>query len=224
MDTAHAGYHDRNHQTVVFSGVYSAARATCRPCTLRGVSRARKTLLVPINGPAEVGGDFVQGDSHLVGGVPIADGDRVILLDGVEVDRDAERGPDLVRAAVPPPDGASGVPLAVPPPAQRVEQVARHLDELRLVLDQRQHGRLDGSDAGVEAEQAPLLAAHFVFGVCRANESKDEAIHPQRRFYAVGHVPFLGLFVKVLEALGDGTMRDSKLRQKTTRKQLLGRE
>src|SRR4051794_25012355 len=57
----------------------------------------------------EVGGEeglhLVDTDAFLGHGVAFADGDRVVL-EGVEVDGDAERGADLVLTAVAAADGA----------------------------------------------------------------------------------------------------------------------
>src|SRR3954471_19166905 len=58
----------------------------------------------------EVGLDLVDGDALLGHRVAFADGDRVVF-ERVEVDGDAERGADLVLAAVPAADRAGVVEL-----------------------------------------------------------------------------------------------------------------
>src|SRR6476620_9888196 len=89
----------------------------------------------------EVGLDLVERDPLLAHRVALAHRDGVVL-EGVEVDGDAERGTDLVLAAVAAADGAGVVELDVPVLAQRRREVLGLGREVR-VARQRQHRRLD---------------------------------------------------------------------------------
>src|SRR5664279_4837540 len=66
----------------------------------------------------QIGLRLVDGDALLRHRIPIADGHGLVGR-GVEVDREAERRPDLVLPAVPPADLPGVVELDVPLRAQR---------------------------------------------------------------------------------------------------------
>ncbi len=82
------------------------------------------------------------------------------VLEGVEVVGDAERGAELVLAAVATPDRLGLVVVAHERTAQARGQLAGRSGELRL-LRQRQHRGLVRGDAQVEPQHDPLLAAHL---------------------------------------------------------------
>src|SRR5689334_4333959 len=71
----------------------------------------------------EVGLDLVEGDPLLGHGVALADRHRLVV-EGVEVDGDAERRADLVLATVATADGARVVEVDVPVLAQGGGEVA----------------------------------------------------------------------------------------------------
>src|SRR6266566_846218 len=69
-------------------------------------------------------------DSLLFGGVALADRHRLVLQ-SLEVDRDAERGADLVLAAIAPADVAARLVVLDPKlAAQRFHDLLRRTDEL----------------------------------------------------------------------------------------------
>ena len=74
----------------------------------------------------------------------------------VEVDRHAERGADLVLAAVAAADRAGVVEVRVPPLAQRRGHVAGLRGQVG-VARQRQHRDLDRGEPGVEPQHGALL-------------------------------------------------------------------
>src|SRR5512142_2786339 len=73
----------------------------------------------------QVGLDVVDADALLRHRVALPDGDRVVV-EGLEVDGDAERRADLVLAPVATADRLRVVEVDVPVTAQRRGQVTRH--------------------------------------------------------------------------------------------------
>src|SRR5215207_7879318 len=114
---------------------------------------------------SELAEEVVDRHPYLLGGVPVADRDRLVLQ-RLEVYGDAERSTDLVLAAVPPPDGLGlvvldHVTLADGPPdlpGQRRQ---------RLLLGQRQDGDLVRRQAGMEPQHRARLAVDDVLVVRR---------------------------------------------------------
>src|SRR5690242_6625551 len=111
----------------------------------------------------EVALDLVQGDALLLHRVALADGDRVVVQ-GVEVDGDAERRTDLVLAAVAAADGTGVVELDVPVLPEVGGEALGLRRELR-VAGEREDRDLDRRQARVEAHHGALL--HDALGVRR---------------------------------------------------------
>src|SRR5690606_13545827 len=101
----------------------------------------------------EVAADSVQADPLLRHGVALTHGDGVVL-EGVEVDGDAEGRTDLVLAAVATPDGASVVELDVPVLAELSSQGLRLGREVSVAAEW-EHRHLDRGQARVELEHDP---------------------------------------------------------------------
>src|SRR5699024_12356939 len=85
------------------------------------------------------------------------------LIEGVEVDGDAQRGADLVLATVAAADGTGVVEVDVPALAQTRSEVLGGRREL-LVAAQRQHGGLDRGQARIELEQNALVRTALQIG------------------------------------------------------------
>src|SRR5690625_101358 len=101
--------------------------------------------------------DLVDAHPLLAHVVALADRDRLVV-EGLEVDRDAQRGADLVLTAVAAADGTGVVEVDVPALAQTRSEVLGGRREL-LVATQRQHGGLDRGQARIELEQNALVRA-----------------------------------------------------------------
>src|SRR3954463_5957554 len=99
----------------------------------------------------EPGLDLWQGDALLRHRVAVADRHGVVL-ERLEVERDAVRRPDLVLPAVAPADRTRVVEVDVPPLPEQRREVTRLGREVG-VARQWQHGRLDGREPRVEAHQ-----------------------------------------------------------------------
>src|SRR4051812_26476109 len=99
----------------------------CSPppsCSTCGWSGSPPGDLAAGEAGGEVRLDRVQPDALLAHRVPFPDGDGLVV-EGVEVDGEAERRPHLVLAAVPPADGAGVVEVDVPVLPQDGGQVLR---------------------------------------------------------------------------------------------------
>ncbi|CDZ92017.1 Predicted transcriptional regulator [Rhodococcus ruber] len=123
--------------------------------------------------------DLVEPDALLRHGVALADGDGLVL-EGVEVDRDAERGADLVLAAVAAADGAGVVELDVPVLAQLRGEVLRLGAQIRIAR-QRQHRRLDRGEPAIEAQHGALVDATLRVGCLVLAVGVDEERHERTR-------------------------------------------
>mmetsp|Transcript_67331 Transcript_67331/g.152348 ORF Transcript_67331/g.152348 Transcript_67331/m.152348 type:complete len:445 (+) Transcript_67331:318-1652(+) len=161
--------------------------------------------LKPVDFLSEVGVQVVDFHAALLGGVPLAHRDRVVLQ-GVEVHRDAEGGPRLVHAPVPPTDRARRVPDDVVAFLELGEDAAGLVDELGLVLHQWEDRHLDGRHGGVKLEHGALLPADLVLAVGAREQGQEEPVHPRRGLDHVGHVLFFGLLVKIVEVLARGLL------------------
>ena len=111
-----------------------------------------------------VGDDVVDGEPDLFRRVAVADGDGVVVQ-GVEVDGDAEGRADLVLAAVASSDGARDVPLDVVALLEVAVESFGDGEELGRLLDEGEDGDFYGGDGGVELEDVALLAVHLVLFV-----------------------------------------------------------
>src|SRR5699024_9723682 len=129
---------------------------------------ARTVEPPPLSGPGGSGSGEMLGevvldlvDAHplLAHVVALADRDRLVV-EGVEVDRDAQRGADLVLTAVAAAEGTGGVEGDVAALAQTRSEVLGGRREL-LVATQRPHGGLARGQARIELEQNALVRAVF---------------------------------------------------------------
>ena len=106
------------------------------------------------------------------------------------VDGDAERRPRLVLAAI----AAADRPLLVEEDVEVPLQVAvdrlGHLGHA-VLLDQREDGRLDRGEPGVELQDGAGLAADLVLGVRLAEERQRRAVGAGRGLDDVGDEPLL---------------------------------
>ena len=130
-----------------------------------------------------------DGDAPLLCGVAVAQRHRAVPLERFEVDGDAEGRTRLVHAPVAPADGAGGVVLDVVAALQLLVELVGLGHELRLVLDERQHRRLDRREARVQLEQRARLAADLVLAVGRSEHGQHEAVDADARLDDVRHVP-----------------------------------
>src|SRR5579872_1126967 len=98
---------------------------TGTPPTRRWSRSSRRPSAISAAGEAlgQVCVDLVQADPLLAHAVPVPDGDRVVV-ERVEVHRDAERRADLVLPPVPAADRAGVVELRGPPLAHHGGEIA----------------------------------------------------------------------------------------------------
>src|SRR3954449_2510573 len=96
-------------------GRFTAIKHACFIAMKRRLSADGEAIL-------EVALDRVEADPLLAHRVPLAHGHRVVL-EGVEVDGEAERRADLVLTPVPPADRPGVVEVDVPAHAQRRGQI-----------------------------------------------------------------------------------------------------
>ena len=150
-----------------------------------------------------------NGDTDLLHGVAVADGDAVVSLhlavtDGLEVHGDAQGGADLVLTAVALADGTGIVEV-------HHEVLTQHLvDFLSLggqLLAQRQDSSLEGSQSrmqmqhGADIGVALLVHTHLLFVVSFAKESQSHTVAAQRRLDDIGDVMLAPLLVEVGQLL-----------------------
>src|SRR5512132_465399 len=162
------------------------------------------TLGLPGEALLQVAEEAVDPDPVLGHGVAVADGDRPVL-EGVEVDGDAERRADLVLAAVAAADRAGVIVISGPSATKIGGQLPGHGVEL-LVARQGQHGHLDRGQAGVQAQHGALLGparggGRLPRAVGVDQEGQGRAVGPGRRLDHIGDVAAVGLLVVVGEVL-----------------------
>ena len=121
------------------------------------------------------------------------------VVEGVEVDGDAERRADLVLATVAATDGLGLVVVAHPVRLQQAEHLAGRLDQLRL-LGQGQHGHRVGGEAWVEAQDGAQLAAHLLLVVGGHEERHGGTGGAGSGLDDVGDVLLVGCRVEVFES------------------------
>src|SRR5215207_739312 len=148
---------------------------------------------------AELADEVVDRHPDLLGGVPIADRDRLVL-ERLEVDGDRERRADLVLAAV---AATDRLRLVVVDHVALTEGLADLVGERgqRVPARQREHGHLVRRDAGVEAQHRAVLAADHVLVVGRQEERSHRARRAGRRLDDVRGVARARHLVEVVEAL-----------------------
>ena len=105
----------------------------------------------------------------LVAGFPFVD-----VTDGLHVDGDAVRRPDLVLPPVEPPDRRRVVVDRDPPASQQAADLVRGRHDLAALLEQGQHGDLRGRDVLVQAQHDPFFPTHFLLAI-RINEKREQA-------------------------------------------------
>ena len=116
--------------------------------------------------------EIIDRDAVLGLRVPIADGDGAVVQ-GVEVHRDAERRADLILPAVAAADALRLVVLRGPVGAEAGPDLLGQRIELGVAAE-REHGNLEGRDAGVEFEDGAVVAFFVrlhVVGVGEEGES-----------------------------------------------------
>ena len=152
----------------------------------------------------EVGREGVDADALLGHGVALADG-HCLVFEGVEVDRDAERGADLVLAAVAAADRLGVVELGRPALAEDGGEVAGLRRQVG-VAGQREHRHLDRGEARVEAEHGALLGdalgvGRLVLGVRVEQEHQHAPVGARGGLDDVGDVPLARVLLQVGEVL-----------------------
>src|SRR5579884_2009219 len=136
-----------------------------------------------------------HGNAHLLHGVALANGHRLVLQ-GVEVDGDGERRADLVLAAVAAADRLGLVVRGGEAAAQVVLDAVSHLAQLGL-LAERQDGDLEGRDVGMHAQHHALLAAHLLAVVGVDHHRDHAAVDRRGRLDDVGQVALVAHRVQV---------------------------
>src|SRR5688500_11117406 len=106
---------------------------------------------------AQPGGHLAECHPLLRHRVALADGDGLVV-EGLEVHRDAEWGTDLVLPTVALADCGSVVEVDVPVAAELGGEVARSRRQL-FVAGQRQHGHFDRCQARIESQDRALVDA-----------------------------------------------------------------
>ena len=159
--------------------------------------------------------DLSDGDTHLLHGVPLPDGDAVVgggaflgVAYGVEVEGDTEGGADLVLAAVALADGAGVVIVHHKVGGQLLVELPGGAGE-DLLFGQGQDGALKGSQGGVKAKDHPhvvLLGVHHLFVIGVAEDGKDRALHAQRGLDDVGDIVLVLVLVVVGQVLARGVL------------------
>src|SRR6188472_568789 len=153
----------------------------------------------------EVRRHLVEGNPLLLHGVPLADGDGVVV-EGVEVDRHAVGRADLVLAPVAAADGARVVEVDVPAEATQCGGEVLGLRAQVGIAAQRQDRDLDRREARVELEHDALVDAtlgvgRLVLGVGVHEERHHRPVRAERRLDHVGDVALTGGLVEVREVL-----------------------
>src|SRR5690625_3367993 len=146
--------------------------------------------------------DLVDAHPLLAHVVALAARDRLVV-EGLEVDRDAQRGADLVLTAVAAAYGTGVVEVDVPALAQTRSEVLGGRREL-LVATQRKHGGLDRGQARIELEQNALVRAALrvrglVLGVGLDEEGHHRTGQPEGGFDDVRGVALSAGLVEVLD-------------------------
>ena len=149
---------------------------------------------------AKIRHNFVHRDANLLGGIPVPDGDGVVFLDGIKIDRYAVRNANLVCSAISSSDGAGSIPLDIVAHLDFLKQITSCLDKRLLILYEGQNGRLDRGNTGIKLEEGALFATNLVLGISRANQGQDQTINSQRRLNHMRNVFLFGLLIKVFEA------------------------
>lgn len=134
----------------------------------------------------------------MLGGVAVADGDGIVL-EGIEVDGDAEGGADFVHAAVAAADGAGSVPEDIPAAFEFLVKIVGFFDDFWVVFYEREDGGFDGGEAGMEFEEGTFFPVDFVFAVGGADDGEEEAVDADGGLDDVGEVAFFAFFVEIFE-------------------------
>ncbi|OEI70008.1 putative transcriptional regulator [Curtobacterium sp. ER1/6] len=178
--------------------------ATRRPRRYSGAPQRGADALRAEQPLRQVALQLVERDALLRHRVALPHG-HGLVLERVEVHRDAERRADLVVATVATADRTGVVEVDVPVPAQVVGEPAGHRREL-LVPGQRQDGGLDRRQAGVEPEDRALVDAALrvrglVLVVGVEQEGHERTREPEGRLDDVRHVLLVRGLVEEPEVL-----------------------
>src|SRR3712207_83896 len=123
----------------------------------------------------------LEGDALLLQGVAVADR-HLPVLDGVEIDGDAEGGAGLVLAAVAAADGARVVVEEAVIALEVVVELARYGRD-RLLLREGEDGGLGWGDSRVELQDGAFLAVHLFFRVGVHQKGEHDPVGPDRGLY-----------------------------------------
>src|SRR5674476_1688359 len=183
----------------------------CRPIRSAG-STGSAAVMIPKLSAAhqagrQVGHDLVEGHPLLGHRVTLTHG-HCLVVQGVEVDRDAERCADLVLAAIAPTDGAGVIEVDRPVLAQLGGQVLGLGGQIS-VARQRQDGDLYRRQPLVEPEHDPLVHAalgigRLVLGVGIEQERHQRARQTSRRFDDIRDEALAGGLIEVGEVSARG--------------------
>ena len=139
-------------------------------------------------------------DTLLLHRIAVADRHGAVL-GGLTVDGDAERRTDGILPTI---TLADRILLVV----NDVEIVFEFVDDFlrdfghAVLLDERQDGRLDGSQCRGQAQHHTRIAAvELLLGIGRRHDLQEHAVDADRRLDDIGHVAFARLGVEVLDFL-----------------------
>ena len=136
----------------------------------------------------QVVADCVDRDAVLRHGITFADGHRLIL-ERVEIDRDAERRADLVLAAVAPADRACVVEFDVPALTQFGGEVARLRRQIG-VPDSGSTAALTGASRGSSRKTVRLSTPPFAFGASSSSYASMRNAMNERVSPAAGSITY----------------------------------
>ena len=148
----------------------------------------------------EESSEVVDGDALLLHGVAVADGDTVVV-EGVVVHGDAEGGADGILTAIAATDGVLLVVLEHVVGFEHVHNLAGFLGQ-SVLLDQRQHSGLVGSQHGGQAEdRADTAVGKGLVLQGMAEDGQESAVDTDGGLDDVGRVALVELGVEILEFL-----------------------
>src|SRR5687767_11286371 len=178
----------------------SRSPASCRaPSARRGPRRRSCPSRCSSDPLLQLARKVSDRDAILLKGIPLTQC-HCVIFDALVVDRDGERGADLVLAAVALADVPARVVLGAHPGAQVLVDLARELG-VTVLAQQRQHRDLDRRDLRVQPQHRALLAPLLVLVEGVAEQREDRAAEAGGRLDHVREVALLGLRVDVLELL-----------------------
>ena len=147
-----------------------------------------------------IGGNVFDLDADLLHRVAVAHGDAAVLL-GLKVDRDAERGADLVFTAIALADRTGVVKINSKVLGELLPDGHGLVGQL---FGQRQYSGLERRKRRMQAQHgahivlAVLILADDLFIVSIAQEGEGHAVRAERRLDDVGNILLVGLLIEVL--------------------------